>query len=142
MELDPPGPPLRLAADGRKRLPEPLGVNLLAVADVRLPALKEHEADLCLLYEKILGLERVRGPLAFRADNFVLYFDVVEKLPQNREYRYTGIEVMDLALVAKKCPAAKLEFTLQRGLTPGSEMLELLDAAGNWLRISEFRRIG
>jgi hypothetical protein len=55
--------------------------------------------------------------------------------------RPQGIEVLDLAALEKKFFEAELEYTRERGTTPGRETLLLLDPAGNWVEIGEVRLI-
>jgi hypothetical protein len=41
----------------------------------------------------------------------------------------------------KKLIELELEYTRQRGMTPGEESLLLIDPAGNWIELQEYRVI-
>jgi hypothetical protein len=124
-------------------MPEPLPVKLVAIEDVRLPAMAGVEVELDHFYVGLL--EFARDPdqrqLIYHADNFAIRFDVCELLPQRHEYRPTQIEVQSLLLAEHKLIHAKLEYTRQKTLTPGEESLVLLDPAGNWVELVELRAI-
>ena len=127
-------------ADRRPRIPEPLPVRLIAVEDVRLLSPPGTDEQLDAVYVGMLEFERVENELAYRADNFILHFDVQMDRPVPHEsLRPQGIEVLSLVTVEKKLVEAEIEYTRQRGLTPGSLTLLFLDPAGNWLEISERR---
>lgn len=142
-------------ADPRPRLPEPLPVRLVAVENVRLRAPRGAEEKLALFYVGLLQFERVvdgepaaaaaaaahAGEITFRADNFLLRFELVDPPLVHDTMRPQGIEVPDLAELEKKLVDAELEYTRQRGITPGRETLVLLDPAGNWVEISEIRLV-
>lgn len=132
-------------ADPRPRLPEPLPVRLVAVENVRLLAPRGAEEKLALFYAGLLQFEPLADPpageLAFRADNFFLHFRLVDPPLFHETLRPQGIEVPDLAELEKKFIDAELEYTRQRGITPGRETLVLLDPAGNWVEIGEIRLI-
>jgi hypothetical protein len=127
--------------DRRTRIPEPLPVRLVAVEDVRLPALFGMEEELDAFYSGLLLFERVAGELAYRADNFILRFELADRPVVHESLRPLGIEVLSLAETEKKIIDAELEYTRQRGVTPGSETLLLLDPAGNWIEIGGIRLI-
>jgi hypothetical protein len=132
--------------DNRLRVPEPLPVRLVAVADVTMLAPPGIEAALDALYAGILRFERVpptaTEPLTYRAENFLLRFQVGDEKPVVHEsLRPQGVEVESLGGVERALFDAEIEYTRQRGLTPGSETLLVLDPAGNWLEIGEIRRV-
>src|SRR5687768_4929972 len=132
-------------ADPRPRLPEPLPVRLVAVEDVRMRAPRGVEEQLDLFYVGLLGLERIdsagAGERAYRAENFVLRFQLVDPPIVHETLRPQGIEVIELDELEKKFVEAELEYTRERGTTPGRETLLLLDPAGNWVEIGEIRLI-
>ena len=134
-------------ADPRPRLPEPLPVRLVAVENVRMHAPRDSEAALDAFYVGLLGFERYcgeelsDGELAFRADNFILRFRFVDPPLVHESLKPQGVEVLDLVALEKKFIEAELEFTRERGVTPGRETLLLLDPAGNWVEIGEIRMI-
>jgi len=134
-------------ADPRPRLPEPLPVRLLAVEHVRMLAPRGVEEKLDAFYVGLLGFDRYcgdespEGELAFRAENFLLRFHFVDPPLIHDTLRPQGIEVNDLLELEKKFMAAELEYTRERGITPGRETLLLLDPAGNWIEIGEIRLI-
>ena len=134
-------------ADPRPRLPEPLPVRLVAVENVRMLAPRGAEAALDAFYVGFLGFDRYagdaagEGELVFRSDNFLLRFAFVEPPLVHESLRPQGIEVMDLTELEKRFIRAELEYTRQRGTTPGRETLLLLDPAGNWVEIGEIRLV-
>ena len=129
--------------DRRPRMDEPLPVRLVAVADVTLPAIAGLEVDLDRFYVGLL--EFVRDPdlrqLIYQADNFAIRFVVKELLPERGEYRPVQIEVQSLIVAEQKLMDAKIEYTRQKTLTPGQETLVLLDPAGNWVELVEYRAV-
>ena len=135
------------SADPRPRLPDPLPVRLVAVEHVRMLAPRGVEERLDAFYVGFLGFERYcgeevkDGELGFRADNFLLRFRFVDPPVVHESLRPQGIEVMDLAELEKRFIEAELEYTRERGTTPGRETLLLLDPAGNWVEIAEIRLI-
>lgn len=143
MELE-PSTNFEPVIDRRRRIEEPLLVKLVTVNDARLPARLGQEPDLDALYVEILGFQRDAAGegLVYRADNFRLRFDLVEGMVRHLDMRPLGIEVMpSLGEVERKLIEVEIEYTRQRGLAPGQESLVLIDPAGNWLEITQYRRI-
>jgi hypothetical protein len=134
-------------ADPRPRLPEPLPVQLVAVENVRMLAPRGADEKLDAFYVGLLGFDRYagadagEGELVFRADNFLLRFQFVDPPVVHDTLRPQGIEVNDLLALEKRLVEAELEFTRERGITPGRETLLLVDPAGNWVEIGEIRLI-
>ena len=141
LELELPEREFKAAPDNRLRMPEPLPVRLIAVEDVRLPAPAGTETLLDDFYVKLLQFERLENELSYRADNFVLRFDVIEHPVAHDSLRPTQIEVQSFAEVEQKLIDLEIEYTRQRGVTPGQETLLLLDPAGNWVELIEHRQI-
>ena len=129
--------------DRRPRMDEPLPVRLVAIADVMLPVIAGLEVDLDRFYVGLLEFVRDADPrqLVYHADNFALRFVVRELLPQRGEYRPVQIEVQSLLIAEQKLMEAKIEYVRQRTLTPGEESLVLLDPAGNWVELVEYRAV-
>jgi len=129
--------------DRRVRIPEPLPVKLVAVADVRLPAPVNVEAQLDAFYVKMWGFERVPGAAerTYRSENFLLSFEIVEGIVARESLRPLGVEVQSLSEAEKKIIDAEIEYTRQRGLTPGEMTLLLLDPAGNWVELVEYKPV-
>jgi len=137
-----PFDPASAAQDHRPHMPEPLPVRLIAVEDVRLPAPASVDpAALDAFYVGLLECHRIANELAYQAENFALRFDLRDGPIVHESLRPLGVEVLSLAETEKKIIAVELEYTRQRGLTPGSETLLLLDPAGNWVEIGEIRVI-
>jgi hypothetical protein len=129
--------------DRRPRMDEPLPVRLVAIADVTLPVMAGLEVDLDRFYVGLLEFVRdidVRE-LVYHADNFALRFAVQELLPERREYRPLQIVVQSLLIAEQKLIEAKMEYVRQKTLTPGEESLVLLDPAGNWVELVEYRAV-
>jgi hypothetical protein len=129
--------------DRRRKVPEPPPVQLLAVADVALPGIAGLEKELDAFYVELLRLERdaATHEIVYRAENFRLRFDVHE-CPQPREdMRAIGIAVPSLAEMVGKLTDLEVELIRQRGITPAQDTLLLRDPAGNWIELSEMRRV-
>jgi hypothetical protein len=129
--------------DKRPKMPEPLPVRLIAVADLALPARAGAEPEMDHLYITLLGFLRqpAQSGTVYQADNFRLCFQVIEGLIAHDTYRTAQIEVESLAELELKLVESEIEYTRQRGLTPGSESLVLIDPSGNWLEITDRRRV-
>jgi hypothetical protein len=145
LELDEPthaiAPPPR---DHRPHMPEPLPVRLTAVEDVHLPAprgVDDIELQLNTFYVGLLQFQRVAGALAYDTENFTLHFDLTDSPLTHDSLRPLGVEVFSLAETEKRIIDAEVEYTRQRGTTPGVETLLLLDPAGNWVEIGEVRLV-
>jgi hypothetical protein len=129
--------------DRRPRMPEPLPVKLVTVEDARLICGAGVEVQLDEFYAEMLGFERV-GPedaIVYRAENFSLYFDVLEPPVRRETLRALGIEVPSLAAAQEQLIAREIEHIRQKGLTPGHESILLMDPAGNWIELTESRAI-
>lgn len=147
MEETEAGRPIESGADRRPRMPEPLPVRLVAIADVTLPAQAGHETALDRFYVEMLQFERgwaheVHGrTLLYRAENFNLRFELREGLIERLDYRPVVIEVLSLAEAEQKLIEREIEYTRQKGLAPGEESLLLQDPAGNWIELVEAKPI-
>ncbi len=144
-ELEPVEGDFQPKPDNRPRMPEPLPVRLVAVDDVRmlLPAGFD-EAALDAFYVTLLGFEKL-GPdtleaqPAYRAENFLLRFEV-EAAPVERDtLRPQGVEVLSLAEAEQKLIEAEIEYERHRGVTPGQDGLLARDPGGNWVEIVQVR---
>ena len=133
--------------DPRARMEEPLPVKLVAVDDVVLatPAGVDEALDAfyagLLDFEK-LGPETLEPQPAYRAENFILRFEI-EGGPfvERDDFRVLGIEVQSLAETEHKLVQAELEYQRQRSVTPGRESIVLRDPAGNWIELVEMRGV-
>jgi hypothetical protein len=141
LELEPGNPEFSPVVDRRARMDEPLPVRLIAIADVRLKAPAGVEKQLDLFYVTMLGFERMAPPeeLIYRADNFLLKFQLAERPVVHDSLRAIAIEVVSLREAEQKLIDAELEYTRQRGISPGGDSLVLLDPAGNWVELVEQR---
>jgi len=134
-DFDPP-------RDHRPHMPEPLPVKLVAVEDCTLPAPAGVDDELDAFYVGLLQFQRVAGELTFRAENFLLRFDVKTDQPiVHDSLRPLGVEVPSLADVERKIIELEMEYTRLKGTTPGQETLLVLDPAGNWVEIGEVRLV-
>jgi hypothetical protein len=141
MELEPGNAEFQPVIDRRARVPEPLPVRLVAIADVRLPA--PAGVELNAFYVKLLGFERMQPltELTYRADNFELHFEVHERPVMHDSLRALVTEIPSLREAEQKLIDGEYAYTRQRGTAPGTESLVLLDPAGNWLELVERREI-
>ena len=130
------------AEDRRAKMPEPLGVRLVAVGDVRLPVGAGSEGEMDGFYVKLLGLAREEGEgLVYRADNFRLCFEAIHGFITHDTYRPVQIEVLRLGETELRLIEEEVEHERTRGLTPGSESLVLRDPSGNWVEVVERREV-
>jgi hypothetical protein len=139
MELEFVQTPFVAQPDRRRRVPEPPPVRLLTVDDAHLPAPAGAEIQLDGFYRDLLGFERQcdsEFPV-YRAENFRLWFDVVEPPIARVDFRPLRIEVPSIAETEQKLVDGQIEYSHQRGLMAGQESLVLLDPAGNWVEITE-----
>ena len=146
IELESRGEAVLPAKDRRRFVPEPLPVRLLTVDDATLISSAGLEVQLDAFYVSLLKFEReqVEGPIdgpVYRADNFRLRFQIIEMLPERETLRPLLIEVQRLSEIEHELITREIEYTRQRGITPGEERLVLRDPAGNWVEIVECRAI-
>ena len=143
MELDEPTTEFAITEDRRPRVPEPLPVRLVAIADARLIAPAGIERQLDDFYAGLWGF--VREPEShfpvYRADNFNLRFDVLEPPIVRDDLRPLAIQVLSLSEAERKLIDHDIEYVRQKGINPGEASLMLLDPAGNWIEISETRGV-
>jgi len=127
-------------ADVRPRIDPPPPVNLLAVADCRLPSIAGLEAAMDAFYVGILRFARDDADgLVYRAENFRVWFVIVEKPPEHADYRPLRVVVPSLAELIQQLIDVGVEFTDQRGLTPGGETILLHDPSGNLVEAGDSR---
>ena len=154
MELEPlePAPTTHFkpTVDRRPRMPEPLPVKLVAVAEVRLPAAAGLERRLDAFYVGLFGFERAPdesdlhvadATISYRAENFTLHLAVQEPPVRRADLRPLGVEVPSLAALEETLIEAEQEYERQRGLLPGEVSIVLTDPAGNWVEAIEMRPV-
>jgi catechol-2,3-dioxygenase len=154
VELEPlepaPATSFRPAVDRRPRMPEPLPVKLVAVADVRLPAAAGLERKLDAFYVGLFGFERAPdesdrhvadATISYRAENFTLHLAVQEPPVRRADLRPIGVEVPSLAALESTLTEAEQEYERQRGLLPGEISIVLADPAGNWVEAVEMKSV-
>lgn len=130
--------------DRRRRMPEPLPVRLVVVEDARLFTRASLEPELDGFYVRLLQFEkepREEDAVVYRADNARVFFQKVEVPPHRQSLRPLGVEVISLAATENKLIDAEIEYSRQKGLTPGQDVLLLLDPAGNWVELSEAPKV-
>jgi hypothetical protein len=146
MELEQPSFAFKPRIDRRPTIPEPLPVRLLAIDDVHLPAAAGREVELDAFYIGLWGFERdesaPEGVIAYHAENFRLCFDVLEPPIHRDEIRPIGVVIHSLAEAEQKLIDHQFEYERQRSITPGEELIVLLDPAGNWIALNESREVG
>ena len=148
MELEEATGHFRPIVDRRPRVPEPLPVKLVAVADARVPAAAGLERQLDAFYVGLFGFERRTDgagepseAVAYRADNFALHVDVLEPPVRRIDLRPLCVEVPSLAALEDKLIEAEQEYERRRGLLPGHRSIVLLDPAGNWVEAVEMKTV-
>ncbi|HSU65957.1 MAG TPA: hypothetical protein VLJ39_03745 [Tepidisphaeraceae bacterium] len=143
MELESPTSPFTPKFDPRPRVPEPPPVRLATIADAHLPAAAGSEPQLDAFYVGLFSFEREPSSEfpVYRSETFRLLFDILEPPIRRDDLRPLRIEVPSLRTTEQKLLDAEIEYTRQRGLLAGQESLALLDPAGNWLEIAEWREL-
>lgn len=131
---------IELKYDQRVKLPPLPEVHLVAIEDVRLPALRSQERELTRFYAGLLGLEPLQGVVGYRAANARLLFDLYDQAPPRDGFRTLGVIVPSLPTLSTKLRDLEAEFTFSRDVN-GSDTLTLQDPAGNWVALSEMRRL-
>jgi hypothetical protein len=141
IELIAPTSTFQSKADRRTRMAEPLPVKLITIDHATLPSPAGLETQLDEFYVNLLGFERAAPPemIIYHAENFDLQFDVLEPPVQRETLRALGIEVPSLAEMEQKLIDREIPYTRQKSIQPGMESLLLLDPAGNWIELTEFR---
>jgi hypothetical protein len=137
MELEQPDKSFEVPPDARPRIPEPPPVSLIAVADVSLPSVCGMERELDAFYVGLLRFERDLDveQITYRAENFRLRFGLCERRPNREGVRPVGIAIENFTEITSKLIEEQIEYTLQRGLTPGEHSVLLRDPAGNWIEL-------
>jgi hypothetical protein len=141
MALEEPAGDFDPQVDQRPRMPEPLPVRLVSIGDVRLPAPPGVEREIDAFYIGLFGFERIPPfeELSYRAENYTLRFSVQEPPVVHDSMRAVTIEIPSLADAVQKLNQTTLEYTRQKGVSPGTESIVLLDPAGNWIELVETR---
>lgn len=137
-------------ADDRVRMDEPLPVELIAVDDVHVEAMREHLPAMEELYLGLLGMVRADEASAdspadqcvYCADNYCLVIHLVEGPPKSKQdYRPVKLVVPLLRVLRQGLIDREIEHQYQLGIVPGSHCVVLMDAAGNWLNVNERREV-
>jgi hypothetical protein len=144
--LDPAADVFEADEDRRPRLEEPPPVRLLSVEDCQrwVPAGLERQLD--EFYAGLLNFERqdpdpdeTGHALIYRAENFRLRIEVLERPLPCEDFRPLALVVPSLNDLARRLAEAGIEYERQRGLIPGLDNLLLNDPAGNFVIIGEYR---
>lgn len=143
VELASPSFEFKPENDGRARVPEPLPVRLIAVADVSADAVAGLEQPMDDFYVSLLEFARSsdRSKLVYHADNADLVFAVREPPIARDDLRPIAVEVPSLAVVESGLIKRELEYTRQRSIQPGGESILVQDPSGNWVEITERRAV-
>jgi len=148
MELEPATTPFEPPDDPRPRLIPPPPVQLVAIADVTLPAVAGLEKRLDEFYAGLLRMDRddeetQRGlTLVYRAENVRLRLAIHEVPPPRQDYRPLGVVIPSLSELELRLIEAKLEYVRRRGIFAGSDCIVMSDPAGNLVEITEARELG
>ena len=118
-------------------------VRLVAVDDVRMTAPPGVEAALDGFYVGLWRFRREPDDLVYRAENVRLRFRVVlDPPPVERDaVRPQGIVVPSIRDAERLLADAEIEYDRQRGFTLGMYSLLCRDPAGNWVELTELRKI-
>jgi hypothetical protein len=146
IQLDPPTGELQLGEDRRPKLEVPPPVRMIAVEDCVLYCPAGLERQLDEFYVGLLGFEREDLPseqteqqLVYRAQNFRLRIEVLERPVEREDFRPLTLVVESISDLVHRLSEAEVEFQRQRGLTPGQDNLLLSDPAGNPVSVGEYR---
>ena len=152
VELEPSSIDFNPTPDRRPKMPEPLPVRVIAINDSLSHAVAGREREMDDFYVAVLGFVRAtsgegaaENPAAvmtYHADNVDLRFAVREPLFPRDDLRPIQIEVLSLQSVEQGIIDRELEYTRQRGISPGMESVVLQDPSGNWVEITERRLVG
>ena len=127
--------------DERPAVPEPLPVELVAVTDVRVRAPAELKEQIDEFYF-LLGFTRPDDHgWAYRSDTTLLIFRPPRRKSWRQDYRPILVTVESIDEVASRLADAGVHYSRQRGISLGCESLHCTDPAGNFLQISEHRRL-
>ena len=131
--------------DALRRIDDPPPVRLVAVEDVRLVTPPGAVDQLDAFY---VGLWQFRrepndADIVYRAQNVRLRFTVVVDPPpvERDAVRPQGIEVPSLRDAERRLADAEVEFERERGLMLGLYTLLCRDPAGNWIELTESRKV-
>ena len=125
------------------RLEEPPPVRLLTVEDAWLLSAAGLERDLDEFYVGLFQFvrEEASEEIVYRAENFRLRFRVIEPPFERSDFYPTRIEVPLLRDLEKLLIERELEYQRLKGLLLGQQAIALFDPAGNYVEVTEFRRI-
>ncbi len=147
MELEPATTPFEPTDDPRPRLLPPPPVNVVAIADVTLPAVAGLEKELNAFYVDLLKFEtdeeetQQGQTIVYRAENVRLRLVIHEVPPPREDFRPLGVVVPLLSDLAIRLVEAKQEFIRRQGFFAGSDFLVLSDPAGNLVEVAEARQL-
>jgi hypothetical protein len=144
MDLEPSNTAFDPVPDRRPRVWPAPPVQLVAIADVSLPAVAGLESDLDAFYGGLLKFEReppdsaaAAHQIVYRAENARLRLSVHETPPQRPDYRPALVVVPSLAELIRRLNDAEQRYARQSGLAPGADCVVLQDPAGNWVHVLE-----
>jgi hypothetical protein len=146
IELHPVLGTVELGEDRRPKIEEPPPVRIVAIEDCILWSPAGLERQLDEFYVGLLRFERDEMPpdrgvheIVYRAENFRVRIEVLEKPLSREDFRPLTLVVESLADIGLRLTEAEVEFERQRGLMPGQDNLLLRDPAGNPVLIGEYR---
>lgn len=144
IELDLPSDAFEVGEDRRSRIEEPPPVRLISIDDCMLWAPAGLERQLDEFYVGLLKLEREEIPgdeqeLVYRAENFRVRIQVLERPVQREDFRPLTLVVDSINDLARRLTHAEIDYHRPRGLVPGLDNLLLSDPAGNPVSIGEYR---
>jgi hypothetical protein len=146
IELDLPSDAFEVGEDRRPRIEEPPPVRLISIDDCMLWAPAGLERQLDEFYVGLLKLEREETSgddsgheLVYRAENFRVRIQVLERPAQREDFRPLTLVVDSVNDLARRLTEAEIDFHRHRGLVPGLDNLLLSDPAGNPVSIGENR---
>lgn len=146
IELDSASATIDAEEDRRPKIEQPPPVRLVAIDDCMIWAAAGLERQLDEFYEGMLNFERLQSEpgegvheLIYRAENFRLRIEVLERPIEREDLRPLMVVVQSLDDLARRLTEQEIEFSRERGLTPGADTLLLSDPAGNPVTVAEYR---
>ena len=134
-----------IVPDQLPRVAEPPPVRLVAVEDVRLPTPPGRELELDRFYVDLWRFRREphAEQIVYKAENARLRLTVVANPPpvERDVVRPQGIVVPSLRDAERLLAEAEVAYERQRGLMLGLYTILCQDPAGNWVELTELRKV-
>lgn len=145
MDLEQPDFQFTLPADRRARVPVPPAVQLLAVADVTMDVAPGKAKPVAEMFVALLQFEvesRDETQIVLRSGNARLIVREFKQAKPREDLMPLRLVVPSLASLRMRLGEMRIEYSYQRGITPGQRQVVFQDPAGGFVEVSESRQIG